>query len=62
MADSGWRFHCKGKILSLKPQGYIYQADQYRYLYKRTNDSCKGLVRVYPENCHGHGNGQLKIV
>lgn len=62
MADSDRRFHCKGEILFPDPESHIYETDQYRYLYQRADNRGKSLSRVYPENRHGHGYGQFKIV
>jgi len=62
MADSDRHFHCKGEILFPEPEGYIYNTDQDRHLYQRSDNRGRSLSRVYPENRYGHGYGQFKIV
>jgi len=48
MVDSGWRLNGIWKILSLKPQGHIDQADQGRHLYKGPdNRLSSGILLVH---------------
>lgn len=61
MADPGRSLCREGKILFLKPEGHIYEADQNRHFHKGSDYSGKGLTRVNPENSNGHGNSQFKL-
>jgi hypothetical protein len=50
------------EIAFTQPQRDIDQANQHGDLHQRPDNGGKCLPRIDPENRHGHGNGQFKVV